>query len=97
MAAEYMPGVRARFPDPTAGPHDPAALTPSQRVHASYHHWNPDLPELWTELYPSHLHIDIVQRGQVWMYWILLMVMRRSDLLWGVRLLRICRCVRSCT
>jgi hypothetical protein len=61
-----MPSVRARFPNPAEAPDsNPDTWTPSQRIHASYHDWSPDLPEIMTDLYPSHLHIDIVARGQV--------------------------------
>ena len=57
---EWRPGLCARFPMPTG---DPAKWTRSQTVHSWYH--NPDytMPEPYEE-YPSHLHIDLLDRAQ---------------------------------
>lgn len=58
--AEWRPRLVAEFPAPTG---DPAGWTPAQRVHHAYHHPVYDCPEPY-ELYPAHLHIDLVPRAQ---------------------------------
>ncbi|HTI72514.1 MAG TPA: GNAT family N-acetyltransferase [Candidatus Limnocylindria bacterium] len=57
---EWRPKLCAQFPLPTG---DPATWTRSQNVHSWYH--NPDYfcPEPYA-LYPSHLHIDLLERAQ---------------------------------
>jgi ribosomal protein S18 acetylase RimI-like enzyme len=57
---EWRPKLCAEFPMPQG---DPAKWTRSQMVHSWYH--NPDytMPEPY-EAYPSHLHIDLLQRAQ---------------------------------
>lgn len=57
---EWRPGLCARFPMPQG---DPATWTRAQNVHSWYH--NPDYycPEPYAE-YPSHLHIDLLERAQ---------------------------------
>lgn len=59
--SEYAPRVRAEFPLPEG---DEASWTPSQRVHANYHRDKPFLPPSFADLYPSHLHIDLIERAQ---------------------------------
>ena len=57
---EWRPKLIARFPVPSG---DPNQWTRVQQVHNTYH--NPDyfLPEPY-DAYPSHLHIDLLERGQ---------------------------------
>ena len=57
---EWRPDLCARFPMPSG---DPNQWTRSQMVHSWYH--NPDytMPEPYVE-YPSHLHIDLLERAQ---------------------------------
>ena len=57
---EWRPELCAKFPMPTG---DPSQWTRSQMVHSWYH--NPDytMPEPYHE-YPSHLHIDLMERAQ---------------------------------
>ncbi len=57
---EWLPPLRARHRAPTG---DPTRWTQDQRLYHELHH--PDLfhPQP-IELYPSHLHIDLVQRAQ---------------------------------
>ncbi len=57
---EWRPKLCAEFPMPTG---DPNLWTRSQMVHSWYH--NPDytMPEPYAE-YPSHLHIDLLDRAQ---------------------------------
>lgn len=57
---EWRPKLCAQFPMPQG---DPATWTRPQMVHSWYH--NPDytMPEPYAE-YPSHLHIDLLDRAQ---------------------------------
>ncbi len=57
---EWRPDLCARFPAP---PGDPATWTRAQTVHHWYH--NPDyfMPEPYAT-YPSHLHIDLLERAR---------------------------------
>jgi len=57
---EWRPILCAQFPMPTG---DPAHWTRAQTVHSWYH--NPDytMPEPYAE-YPSHLHIDLLERAR---------------------------------
>lgn len=57
---EWRPALCAQFPEPTG---DPAGWTRSQRVHSWYHHPDYTCPEPYAE-YPSHLHIDLLDRAQ---------------------------------
>ena len=57
---EWRPGLCARFPEPSG---DPAEWTRVQQAHYSYHHPDYFCPEPY-ELYPSHLHIDLLPRAQ---------------------------------
>lgn len=63
MGSEYLPKVRAKIPRP-ADAAEGSTLTPTQRIHREYYEWDGSLPTVLTQLYPSHLHIDIVARGQ---------------------------------
>ncbi len=58
--AEWRPDLCARFPAPQG---DPSKWTRVQHVHSWYH--NPDyfMPEPY-EAYPSHLHIDLLERAR---------------------------------
>ena len=57
---EWLPPLRARHPAPKG---DPAGWNQDQRLYNELHH--PDLffPEP-IDLYPSHLHIDLIERAQ---------------------------------
>lgn len=57
---EWLPDLQRRFPEPTG---DASGWTRVEQVHYLYHH--PDLycPEPY-EVYPSHLHIDLLPRVQ---------------------------------
>ncbi|KAB2662135.1 MAG: GNAT family N-acetyltransferase [Verrucomicrobia bacterium] len=57
---EWRPRLCAQFPEPTG---DPAGWTRSQMVHSWYHHPDYYMPEPYAE-YPSHLHIDLLERAQ---------------------------------
>jgi GNAT superfamily N-acetyltransferase len=57
---EWRPGLCARFPEPTG---DPALWTRAQRVHSWYHHPDYTCPEPYAA-YPSHMHIDLLERAQ---------------------------------
>ena len=57
---EWRPALCAQFPEPTG---DPAGWTRSQMVHSWYHHPDYTCPEPYAE-YPSHLHIDLLDRAQ---------------------------------
>lgn len=57
---EWRPRLCARFPEPGG---DPATWTRSQQVHHWYHHPDYFTPEPYAE-YPSHLHIDLLERAQ---------------------------------
>jgi len=52
--------VCARFPDPQG---DPSKWTRVQQVHHCYHQPEYFYPEPY-EAYPSHLHIDLLERAQ---------------------------------
>jgi ribosomal protein S18 acetylase RimI-like enzyme len=58
--AEWRPDLCARFPAPEG---DPSGWTRTQQVHHSYHHPDYFCPEPY-DLYPSHLHIDLLPRAQ---------------------------------
>ena len=57
---EWRPKLISRFPAPKG---DPEKWTRVQQVHNTYH--NPDyfMPEPY-EAYPSHMHIDLLERAQ---------------------------------
>jgi len=56
---EWRPRLVARFPLPGG---DPANWTRTQSVHALYHRPCYDCPEPYHQ-YPSHLHIDLLERA----------------------------------
>lgn len=58
--AEWRPGLCARFPAPQG---DPRQWTRVQQVHHWYHHPDYFCPEPY-EAYPSHLHIDLLERAR---------------------------------
>ncbi len=55
---EWRPELCARFPAPTA---DPSNWTRAQSVHYVYHHPEYFCPEPY-EVYPAHMHIDLMPR-----------------------------------
>jgi ribosomal protein S18 acetylase RimI-like enzyme len=57
---EWRPALCSRFPAPDG---DPARWTRAQHAHRSYHHPDYFCPEPY-DLYPSHLHIDLLPRAQ---------------------------------
>ncbi|MEO6245269.1 MAG: GNAT family N-acetyltransferase [Opitutaceae bacterium] len=57
---EWRPDLCARFPAPVG---DPARWTRVQQIHQLYHQPDYFCPEPY-ELYPSHLHIDLLPRAQ---------------------------------
>ena len=58
--AEWRPKWCARFPAPQG---DPSQWTRVQQVHFCYHHPDYFCPEPY-EHYPSHLHIDLLERAR---------------------------------
>ena len=62
--AEWRPTLCARFPEPQG---DPSRWTRVQQVHYGYHHPDYFCPEPYAD-YPSHMHIDLLERarGQGW-------------------------------
>lgn len=58
--AEWRPALCAKFPEPSG---DPAQWTRVQQVHSWYHHPDYFTPEPYAT-YPSHLHIDLLDRAQ---------------------------------
>ncbi|CAM3619414.1 GNAT family N-acetyltransferase [Deinococcus frigens] len=61
LEREWWPALRAQFPDPSDNP--AAERTPDQRLTRLIHHPN-TAPQETVETYPSHLHIDLLPRGQ---------------------------------
>jgi ribosomal protein S18 acetylase RimI-like enzyme len=57
---EWRPDLCARFPMPRG---DPAAWTRAQTVHSWYHHPDYFCPGPY-EAYPSHMHIDLLERAR---------------------------------
>jgi ribosomal protein S18 acetylase RimI-like enzyme len=57
---EWRPRLCGQFPDPTG---DPAGWTRAQEIHHCYHHPDYFTPEPYAE-YPSHLHIDLMERAK---------------------------------
>ncbi|MBI2948625.1 MAG: GNAT family N-acetyltransferase [Verrucomicrobia bacterium] len=57
---EWLPEIRRNHPDPAG---DPATWTPTQQIYHQYHHPRIFLPDSFKD-YPSHLHIDLLLRGQ---------------------------------
>jgi ribosomal protein S18 acetylase RimI-like enzyme len=58
--AEWRPRLCARFPEPQG---DPSRWTRAQQVHSWYHHPDYFCPEPYAA-YPSHMHIDLLERAQ---------------------------------
>ncbi len=58
--SEWRPALCAQFPEPAG---DPQAWPPSRQIHYLYHHPDYHCPEPYAE-YPSHLHIDLLERAQ---------------------------------
>src|SRR5947208_1867882 len=57
---EWRPDLCARFPEPRG---DPSQWTRVQQVHSCYHRPDYFCPEPYA-LYPSHLHIDLLERAR---------------------------------
>lgn len=57
---EWRPGLCERFPEPAG---DPTRWTRAQMVHSWYHHPDYTCPDPYAE-FPSHLHIDLLERAQ---------------------------------
>lgn len=57
---EWRPQLCAQFPE---SPGDPSRWTRAQQVHSWYHHPDYFCPEPYAD-YPSHLHIDLLERAQ---------------------------------
>jgi ribosomal protein S18 acetylase RimI-like enzyme len=58
--AEWRPKLCSEFPAPQG---DPGQWTRVQQAHYGYHHPDYFCPEPY-EIYPSHLHIDLLPRAQ---------------------------------
>ncbi|HOW65603.1 MAG TPA: GNAT family N-acetyltransferase [Candidatus Paceibacterota bacterium] len=58
--AEWRPALCARFPAPQG---DPSQWTRAQQVYHGYHHPDYYCPEPYQD-YPSHMHIDLLERAQ---------------------------------
>src|SRR5512133_149489 len=58
--SEWRPKLCARYPDPQGNPTQWSRL---QTVYSWYHHPDYTTPEPY-EAYPSHLHIDLLERAQ---------------------------------
>ena len=58
--AEWRPRLCAQFPEPQG---DPGGWTRAQQVHYWYHHPDYFCPEPYAA-YPSHMHIDLLERAQ---------------------------------
>lgn len=58
--SEWRPALCARFPAPVG---DPALWSRVQQVYHLYHHPDYTTPDPY-EAYPSHLHIDLLERAQ---------------------------------
>jgi ribosomal protein S18 acetylase RimI-like enzyme len=56
---EWLPELQAQFPPPAG---DPSAWNRSQAIHYLYHHPDPYCPEPY-DVYPAHLHIDLIARA----------------------------------
>jgi ribosomal protein S18 acetylase RimI-like enzyme len=57
---DWRPELCQRFPEPQG---DPSQWTRVQHIHHCYHHPDYFCPEPY-ELYPSHLHIDLLERAR---------------------------------
>jgi ribosomal protein S18 acetylase RimI-like enzyme len=57
---QWRPSLCEEFPPPAG---DPAAWTRAQTVHSWYHRPNYFCPEPY-EAYPSHMHIDLLERAR---------------------------------
>ena len=57
---EWLPVLRGRHPEPTG---DPANWSQTQKVYHEYYHPEIHVPEPH-DLYPSHVHIDLLPRAQ---------------------------------
>jgi ribosomal protein S18 acetylase RimI-like enzyme len=61
LEREWWPVLRRQYPDPTGTP--AADRTPDQRLAHLIHHPH-TAPQEIVDSYPSHLHIDLLPRGQ---------------------------------
>ncbi|CAM4205592.1 GNAT family N-acetyltransferase [Deinococcus marmoris] len=61
LEREWWPNLRAQYADPTDIP--AAQRTPDERLARLIHHPN-TAPQSVVDVYPSHLHIDLLPRGQ---------------------------------
>jgi ribosomal protein S18 acetylase RimI-like enzyme len=57
---KWVPVLQREFPAPTG---DPAGWSRTERIYHDYHHPEVYCPEPY-ELYPAHLHIDLLPRAQ---------------------------------
>jgi len=57
---EWRPNLCAQFPMPEG---DPGTWTPAQMVHSWYHRPDYFCPEPY-DVYPSHMHIDLLERAR---------------------------------
>lgn len=58
--AEWRPKLCVSFPEPSG---DPKQWTHTQQIHFVYHHPDYFCPEPYDQ-YPSHLHIDLLERAR---------------------------------
>ncbi len=57
---EWLPRLRPRYPAPSG---EPASWSATEQLYHRLHHPGSDLPEA-LRTYPSHLHIDLLERAQ---------------------------------
>lgn len=57
---QWLPPVCREFPEPSG---DSATWSPARKLHYEYHHPSIAMPQPY-EQYPSHIHIDLVERAQ---------------------------------
>jgi ribosomal protein S18 acetylase RimI-like enzyme len=62
LEQEWWPGLRARYPEPSADTADAMSGAQRQALHHIHRPWRGD-PDL-LQGYPSHLHIDLLPRMQ---------------------------------
>jgi ribosomal protein S18 acetylase RimI-like enzyme len=60
LLEEWLPPLRQLYPDPTG---NKESWTLDERIYHLIHHYTPT-PQKILNLYPSHLHIDVLPRAQ---------------------------------
>ena len=62
MLTQYLPRLQEKFPRPDAGRR--LSWSAEEEVYEQYYTWQPHFPAAYEDLYPGHLHIDLMPRAR---------------------------------